>query len=297
VFEILPQLIVNGLISGSIYALASSGLALTYGLLRVLNFAQGHLMMLGAYIFYLFAIQWELPLFYSAMSFAASIGALGAVVFVIFVQPFAKIDPLLTFVATMALATVLESVVSLTFGVNVRSLSTGGTISSLEFAGVYITPVQILIMASALILLSVIAFVVHSTALGRRIRALAEHSHAAEAIGVSRLRVTFGVFLLGTLVSAFAGVLVGYETNLQPTMGASYTIKAFAAMILGGLGNLWGAIVGSFVLGIVENLAIGIQIGGVSIPAGYKDAFAFSIILLMLLFRPQGLFGSPTRRT
>ena len=89
--------------------------------------------------------------------------------------------------------------------------------------------------------------------------------------------------------------MVGYETNLQPTMGGAYTIKAFATMILGGLGNLWGTVLGAYILGLVENLSIGLDFGGYSIPAGYKDAFAFSIILVVLLFKPQGLFRTRTR--
>ena len=100
---------------------------------------------------------------------------------------------------------------------------------------------------------------------------------------------------MGTLLAAYAGILVGYESNMQPTMGSSYTIKAFAAMILGGLGNVWGAVVGSYILGVVENFSIGLDFGGYSIPAGYKDAFAFLIILIMLLFRPQGIFGTKQR--
>jgi branched-chain amino acid transport system permease protein len=98
------------------------------------------------------------------------------------------------------------------------------------------------------------------------------------------------------LLAAYAGVLVGYETNLQPTMGGSYSLKAFAAMILGGLGNMWGTVAGAFILGLVENLSIGLDLGDYSLPAGYKDAFAYVIILCVLLFRPQGLFGARERR-
>ena len=84
--------------------------------------------------------------------------------------------------------------------------------------------------------------------------------------------------------------------SLTPTMGSSYSLKAFAAMILGGLGNIWGTVAGAFILGLVENLSIGLDFGGYSLPAGYKDAFAYAIILCVLLFRPQGLFGTAERR-
>jgi branched-chain amino acid transport system permease protein len=139
------------------------------------------------------------------------------------------------------------------------------------------------------------ALIIHGTSFGRKVRALSENGPAAQAMGVRVTAINIGVFVACTLLAAYAGILVGYETNLQPTMGNSYTIKAFAAMILGGLGSVWGTVVGSFILGLIENFAIGIDFGGYSLPAGYKDAFAFVTILLILLVRPQGLFGVRAR--
>jgi branched-subunit amino acid ABC-type transport system permease component len=181
------------------------------------------------------------------------------------------------------------------FGVNVRSLSDGAELSSWEFYGMYITPVQVVIISSALGVLVLLGLTVHCTSLGRKLRALSENISAAQAMGIRVQRINLVVFVVCAVLAAFAGVLVGYETNLQPTMGSAYTIKAFAAMILGGLGNVWGTVAGSYLLGLVENLAIGLDFGGYSLPAGYKDAFAFLIILLILLLRPQGLFGSRAR--
>ena len=103
------------------------------------------------------------------------------------------------------------------------------------------------------------------------------------------------VFFGCVLLAMFAGILVAFETNLQPTMGNSYTIKAFAAMILGGLGNIWGTVAGSFLLGLIENFSIGMDFFGYSLPSGYKDAFSFLIILVTLLFRPRGLFNTSLR--
>ena len=153
---------------------------------------------------------------------------------------------------------------------------------------------RIIIVTSALRILVLLAWVVHKTAWGRKIRALAEHGPAAQAVGISS-RANCLVFVVGSLLAAYAGIMVGFETNLQPTMGNSYTIKAFAAMILGGLGNIWGTIAGAFILGLVENFSIGLDFWGYSVPAGYKDAFAFLVILGVLLFKPSGLFGASTR--
>jgi branched-chain amino acid transport system permease protein len=293
--SILPQLLVNSLITGSIYALASAGLALTYGLLRILNFAHGHIMMVGAYTFLLFYVQLELPFITAILCSALCMVALGFVTLRIFVLPFMRSSALLPFITTIALGTMLESIISMSFGVNVRSFPSSVGSDSLEVYGIYITPLQNFIIASALVVLGSLGFIIHQTSLGRKLRAIAENRPAAESLGISANALTYGVCILGTLLGAYAGVLVGYETNIQPTMGSSYSIKAFAAMVLGGLGNIWGTVAGAFILGLIENLSIGLDFWGYSLPAGYKDAFAFVVILAVLLFRPHGLFGTRSR--
>jgi branched-subunit amino acid ABC-type transport system permease component len=264
-------------------------------MLKVLNFAHGHMMMLGAYMYLMFALDLEQSFIVASVLAALAMAMVGALTLTIFVNPFVRFSPLLPFVTTLALASIVEAIVSMVFGVNVRSLSTGDELASWEFSGVFVTPIQILIIVSAVAILTAMAVVIHLTGLGRRIRALAENSHASQTLGIQARRINFGVFIIGTILAAYAGVLVGYETNLQPTMGNAYTIKAFAAMILGGLGSVWGTVIGAYILGFVENMAIGLDFGGYSLPAGYKDAFAFIIILCVLLVRPQGLFGSRTR--
>lgn len=294
--DILPQLIVNGLIAGSIYAIASSGLSLTYGLLRILNFAHGHFMMGGAYAFFMARVWWGCSIAVSGVIAATFMAALAFVSLLVFVRPFARLNPILPFVTTLALGSILEALVSIFFGVNVQSLSRGLEIRSVEVWGVFITPLQMIIIASALVVVGALAWVIHCTSCGRIVRALAENPSAAEALGRGYSATTLVAFTFGTLLAGYAGVLVGLETNIQPTMGSVYTVKAFAAMILGGLGNIWGTIVASYLLGLLENLSIGLDFGGYSLPAGYKDAFAFVLILGVLLLRPQGLFRRVGRR-
>ena len=294
--EILPQLLVNALITGSIYALASSGLSLTYGLLRILNFAHGHLMMVGVYMFYLANAELKFGLFASTLFTGVATTLLALLTLRVFILPFSRLSFMLTLVTTLALSNILESLISMGFGVNVKALASEFGSNSLEFYGVYITKIQILIIASALVLLTLVAFFIHCTSMGRRVRALSEDPSGAQSLGISRARTSYGVYIVASLLAAYAGVLVGYETNIQPTMGTSYTIKAFAAMVLGGLGNIWGTILGSYLLGLVENLSMGLDFGGYSSPAGYKDAFAFVIILLVLLCRPEGLLKKSVQR-
>lgn len=292
---ILPQLLVNSVITGSIYALASCGLALTYGITHVLNFAHGHLMMVGAYCFLGFFSILGFTFFPAILFSLLALVAIGAISYLVFVRPFEDLNPLLPFVTTLSLGAILEAGVSLIFGVNVRSFSSGDFATSWSLGSIYITPLQVLIIALALLLLVSLAILVHVSRWGRTIRALSSKHFSAESLGINRKRYLVCSFVLGVVLAGIAGVLIGFETNLQPTMGSSYTIKAFAAMILGGLGNIWGTVLGAYLLGFVENFAIGIDFAGFSLPAGYRDAFAFLLILATLLFRPQGLLGFKAR--
>lgn len=294
--DILPQLLFNALIAGSLYAFIAVGMALTFGLLRILNFAHAHLMMVCAYIFYGCFSGASLGLGLSSLLTLLFAMAFSFFTLRLVIAPFAKYGLLLTLVATLAWANVCEATISMLFGVNVKALSLEGASESIEFAGVYATPVQLLIISSAFVILGAIAFLLHSTSFGRKVRAISEDVHAAEALGINRWRISAIVFGISTVLAAYAGVLIGFDTNLQPTMASSYTIKAFAAMIVGGMSNIWGTIAGSFLLGLLENLALGIDIGGWSIPAGYKDAFSFLIILVLLLVKPEGLFSGKRRK-
>jgi branched-chain amino acid transport system permease protein len=289
--DIVPQLAVNALITGSIYALVAVGFSLTYGILKVINFAHGHLMMTGAYLFYFFSVDLAFELPVAALATATSITLLACATLVVFISPFERYSQMLPLVTTLAFATILESVIAMVFGVNVKSFDGGAAAESLEIGSVFITKLQIGIIGSALGLLTVIAYLMHSTSFGRQVRALSERFVAAQALAIRAPRVKLIVFVVGTILSMYAGIMVGYETNLQPTMGHGYTMKALAAMILGGLGNLWGTIVGCYVLGFVENFGVGLDFGDYSLPAGYKDAFAYLIILLVLLVRPEGLLS------
>ncbi len=293
--ELIPQLLVNALISGSLYALMSSGLSLTYGLLGVLNFSHGQTMMLGAYILLFFLETCKLSLLFSGVFTLVGMIAVGALVFNVFVRPFTRFDMVLTLVTTLALSNMLENLVAIFFGVNVKSYPSTFEISIVELGPVFITNVQIFIIASALLLLFALGLLIHHTSFGRAVRAVSENAYASQSLGISRQKLNYAVFIGGTVLASFAGILLAYETNLSPTMGGSLTIKCFAAMILGGLGSIWGTILGSFLLGLIENLSVGVEIYGYSIPAGYKDAVAYMSILLVLLFLPQGLFNKKAR--
>lgn len=221
---------------------------------------------------------------------------LGEVVLRFFVEPFTRFSFVLTLVSTLALSNVLEAAVSIAFGVNVKSIPVESMSESLTIGNAYLTKFQLAIIITAVVLLTVLGWIIHYTKLGRDIRAVSENAFIAQALGVSRKTIIRIVFISSSVLAAVAGVMVGVETNLTPTMGTHYTIKALAAMLVGGLGNLWGALFGCFLLGTIENFSIGMDFFGYSLPAGYKDAFAYLIIFLVLLFKPEGLFSRRGRR-
>ncbi len=293
--DLLPQLLVNALISGSLYALMSSGLSLSYGLLGVLNFSHGQTMMVGAYLLLYFLETCKLSLVSASVCTFFSVLALGAIVFNVFVRPFTRFDMVLTLVTTLALANMLENGVAMLFGVNVKSYPSTFDIDVFELGPIFVTNVQVFIIFSALILLTLLALLIHKTSFGRAVRAVSENAYASQSLGISRQKLNYVVFIGGTVFATLSGILLAYETNLSPTMGGTLTIKCFAAMILGGLGNIWGTVIGSYILGLIENLSVGVEIYGYSIPAGYKDAVAFMTILVVLLFFPNGIFNKKAR--
>jgi branched-chain amino acid transport system permease protein len=154
-----------------------------------------------------------------------------------------------------------------------------------EIGPIFITPVQLVIIGTSLVLMAFVYVLLNMTKLGKAIRAVADDGNLAEASGINANYVISAVFAIGSALAAVAGTLIGLDTNLQPTMGFNITVKAFAAVVLGGLGSVPGAIVGGFLIGIAENLGVWV------IPPVWKDTIAYGILILMLFFKPSGLFG------
>lgn len=293
--DILPQVIINSLITGSIYALVGSGLALIYSIFRFLNFSHGQLLVVGAYTYYFWNVVCENPPLSAFFFTVACAVILALITFSIFIEPFLKGNPLLPLISTIALAILLEAGISMIFGVNVRSLPTDNN-QSLSILTANITPLQILTIALAVGILILMALIIKRTPVGRKIRAISELSEGVSAVGNDPRFIGVVCYIFSTILAFIAGIAVAYDTNISPTMGSSLTIKAFAAMVLGGLGNIWGTILGSYVLGFVENFIVTFDWYGFSLPAGYRDAVSFLVILGVLLLRPSGIAGTWRRK-
>jgi branched-chain amino acid transport system permease protein len=283
--EIFAQLLVNGLIAGGTYALAAIGYSMVYGALKFINFAHGSVAMVGAYIaFVLVASGLHMPL---ALAFFVSMlltGLLGVIVERVAYRPLRNAPKLSSLTTAIALSFVLDASVMVVMGADIRSFNLTG-LKSYKIGPVYITPIQGIIIITSLVFMAGLYLLLTYTKLGKAIRAVADGVSLAEISGINSNLIISAVFAIGSALAAASGALIGMDTNLQPTMGFIITVKAFAAVVLGGLGNVYGAIVGAFLIGIAENLGVWY------IPPVWKDSIAYGILILALFFRPTGIFG------
>ncbi|MDO8625014.1 MAG: branched-chain amino acid ABC transporter permease [Candidatus Diapherotrites archaeon] len=283
---VFTQLLFNGLIAGAIYALVASGFSLIYSTNKFVHFAHGSVVAFGAYIlFTLFAIlhlDFALAILLTIV-FSALFGVLLNRVYGLLRKRHASSVILL--IASLALLILLESVILAVFGAEVKTIDVIPVARGLDFLGAIITPLQIVIIIVSLVLLAGLFLFLKYTKMGKALRAVADNPEKAEIVGISSQRMFDISFAIGSGIAGVAGILVGLEQNLEPTMGTALIIKGFTGAVVGGITSVPGAILGSFLLGLSENFGIWF------LPSGYKDAIAFVILFVFLLLRPQGILG------
>lgn len=282
--EIFAQLLVNGLIAGGTYALAAVGYSMVYGALKFINFAHGSVAMVGAYFAFVLVSIVHVPLvpaFFGCMLLTALLGVL---VERVAYRPLRNAPKLASLTTAIAVSFVLDAAVMVVMGADIRSFNLTAQ-KSYQIGPVYITPIQSIIVLTSLVFMVGLYLLLTHTRLGKAIRAVADGIGLSEISGINSNLIISSVFAIGSALAAASGALIGMDTNLQPTMGFIITVKAFAAVILGGLGNVWGAVVGAFLIGIAENIGVWF------IPPVWKDTIAYSILILALFFRPTGIFG------
>jgi len=283
--ELFAQLLVNGLIAGGTYALAAIGYSMVYGALKFINFAHGSVAMVGAYIVFALALTGLhlpfVPAFLLSMLLTA---LLGVIIERVAYRPLRRAPKLAPLTTAVAVSFVLDATVMIIFGADIKTFNLPAR-RGFQLGPVFITPIQVIIIVSSLFLMIGLYLLLNRTKLGKAIRAVADDINLAEVSGMNSDTIISAVFAIGSALAAAAGALIGMDTNLQPTMGFIITVKAFAAVVLGGLGNVYGAIVGGFLIGIAENLGVWY------IPPVWKDTIAYGILILTLFFRPSGIFG------
>jgi branched-chain amino acid transport system permease protein len=299
--EILLQQIINGLVQGSVYALVALGYTMVYGILGLINFAHGEVVMIGAMLA-LSALTTLLgfgvppvPAFLLSIALAmAGCMALGYSIERIAYRPLRHAPRLAPLITAIGVSIVLQNLAMMIWGREYQSFPQLIANTPHNFGGAIINDIQIIIFLLALAIMAGLMVVVHRTRLGRAMRAVAENQHAAQLMGVDINRVISVTFMLGSALAAIAGVMVSANYGLAHYyMGFLLGLKAFTAAVLGGIGNLRGAMLGGLLLGLIESLGAGYigDITGGFLGSNYQDVFAFFVLITVLVFRPSGLLG------
>lgn len=301
--DIFIQQLINGLVVGSIYALIALGYTMVYGILQLINFAHGEIVMMGAMITIsaisvLSATGVGLPgpvLVIGGLLIAIPITMLiGFVIERVAYRPLRKAPRLAPLITAIGISIVLQQIAVLIWKNNPRSFPDLLPHDPHNFFGAVITDLQIVIVALAILIMAGLLLMVEKTKLGRAMRAVSMNQAVAGLMGVNINYVISMTFVIGSGLGAIAGVMVGANYGLAyPTMGFMIGLKAFTAAVLGGIGNLGGAVAGGILLGIIESVGagyLGPLTGGV-LGSHYQDIFAFMVLILVLVFRPSGLLG------
>ena len=303
VIDILLQQIINGLVLGSMYALLALGYTMVYGIINLINFAHGEVLMVGALVSWttISILQDMAPwlpgwamLIMALLVACVAAAALNFAIEKIAYRPLRNAPKLAPLITAIGVSILLQTLAMVIWKPNHKAYPTLLPSEPLALGGAVITPTQVMILGVTAVALAVLMWVVHRTRLGRAMRATAENPSVATLMGVKPDTVISATFIMGAVLAALAGVMwaSNYGT-VQHGMGFLPGLKAFTAAVFGGIGNLAGAVVGGLLLGLIEAIAsgyIGELTGGV-LGSHYADIFAFVVLILILTLRPSGLLG------
>lgn len=285
----LLQHLVNGLVLGATYALLGIGLTLIFGIMRVVNFAHGELYALGAYMAFAVVTILKLNFFY-ALIIAGAVGfTFGALVEYVLLRRrnLASIDEVMLIMIGAMI--IMQNTELLIWGGVAKVVPSPFSQDPLVFGEVSVSPIRLFVLVTAVLLLVVFYFMIERSRLGMAMRATFQDRDAARIVGVNVSRIYTLTFALGSGMAAIAGALLSPIFVVSPTMGDLSSLKAFAIVILGGLGNLGGAAIGGFALALIEEFGAGY------VSTAYRDALGFLVILFVMVYRPSGLFSAKER--
>ncbi len=301
--DTLIQQIINGLVLGSVYALVALGYTMVYGILQLINFAHGEVLMIGAMVALtvlslLGVVAPNLPMVVQLL--IATLVAipvcmlLSASIERIAYRPLRNSPRLAPLITAIGVSIVLQTLAMIIWSPNPRVFPDLLPTQAFEIGGALLAPKQILILVVASVSMIGLLLLIHRTRLGRAMRAVSENPKIASLMGVNPDQIISATFMMGAALAAIAGVLVAMNYNIAHfTMGFMLGLKAFTAAVLGGIGNLAGAVAGGLLLGIIESLGAGYigDLTGGFLGSHYQDIFAFAVLILVLVFRPSGLLG------
>ncbi len=288
----IQQLILSGIIAGSIYALIAIGFTIIYRTIKFFNFAHGVVYAAGAYLAYALFFLLKLNPILSFFLSLAMAALLGIAIDRLAYRPLRKHNApsLIYLIASFGVFIFIQNLIQLIFGAQILTLRTGPVKEGYNILGAVITNIQVLIIGVSLILFFLGWLFILKTKLGKAIRAVSDDPVGARVVGINSERIILVAFAIGSALAGAAGILISLETNIEPTMGLNAILKGIIASIVGGVGNIPGALFGGLFLGLAENLGIW------KIQAGWKDTIAFVILIIFLLLRPSGIMGVKTEK-
>jgi len=287
---VTAQIIVYGISLGCVYAIVALGLVLIYRATELVNFAQGEMMMMSAYVFFTL-YSMEMGLFTAVLGSLLFAVILGVAMNTIISRPLIGKPIFAQIMATIAMSIVLRSLTGVIWThEDLFMYPSPVSMKPMNVGFLQISPYQIVIVSVTIILVLLLYLFLNLTRFGTAIKATSENPVAAQLMGIPIKRIYVAVWILSSLVSAVAGMLIIPQFGLQPMLGSRLLLMALPAAVLGGFGKLEGAIAGGLILGILESMAT------VYLPTSIYDIFPWIILILMLLIRPDGLFGTPVRK-
>jgi branched-chain amino acid transport system permease protein len=285
----LLQYVLDGLLLGGVYALLAAGLSLIFGVMRVINFAQGEFMMLGMYAAYLGTTLLGLDPYLVALPAAAFIVLLGALFATGLLERIPRGDQDAQLLLTLGLSLFLQNLAIALFGVTPHAVLRPYSNTLIPLGGLYLHVSWLYACLASLLVMLALYLFLNRTWLGRALRATADDASAASYVGISVRRMHAIAFGIGVGLAALAGTLIATFHGVLPTVGQDFVLIMFVAVVLGGLGSIPGAVLGAFFVGLVQSLA------GAAVPLQLQNAVVFVLFVVVLLLRPRGLFGLRTR--
>lgn len=284
------QQLINGISLGSIYALIALGYTMVYGIIKLINFAHGDVFMIGAFVGFYAIAGWGLG-FFPALLLAMTVCAVfGVLIERIAYKRLRNATRIAALITAIGVSLLIEYGVIYVRGAQPEAYPNVLANKTYEILGVQISSQSVLILAVSIVLMILLQFIVHKTKIGKAMRAVSYDMEAAQLMGINVNTTISATFAIGSALAGAAGVFFGvYYTKIEPLMGVIPGVKAFVAAVLGGIGIIPGAMVGGLVLGLVETVVSAL---GYSL---WRDAAAFIILILILLFRPSGIFGKNAR--
>lgn len=283
------QQLINGLMLGATYSLVAIGYTLIFGVLGLLHFAHGEVLMAGAFMG-MYIILWSgLPLYITLPLTMVATGILGLIVQVLAIRPLKKGYHLAPLLSTIGVTIILQNLAVKIFGGYGTKFPDTIAMGNIMIGPYMISSSKLIIMGISLLLMVIFYVVIKKTKLGKAMRAVAESHLTAGFLGVNVERTVFLTFGIASALAGAAGVMVGISFSaISPYIGLTFALKGLVVMLLGGMGNVVGAMIGGLILGVAEVMSITIFPTEVNL----QDVFSFGIMILILIFKPTGLFGS-----